>query len=213
MDRRIGLVVAAVSAGCALGARADVLAVSRDSSINVGLITVGPAPAPVSSTLIDSAADLTLSGAAAYADGFGRDFAGSYASIQDVQFSSIAISAQLSQSADTTLISAGNPASTVFSVDVFNRYESSFTVTEETTLRLTLDYTGSVTLGSAADRVDFRINTQFGGLFVMPLAIPAGNTRTRPLFRTSRSFPVRRTSSSRKVARSLAVVPVRSHPS
>lgn len=164
----------ALAAAIAPVAHADVSTTSRNSTINVGLITVGPPAAPASSTLVDSAADLFVSGSASYADGFGRDFFATYEAAQDVEFGASGLSGSLTQSANTVLNNAGFPASTVFSVDVFNRYESAFTVSEDTTLRVTLTFTGTVTLTSAADRVDFRINTDFGGLYVMPLAVPGG---------------------------------------
>lgn len=166
--------MATLATGLAPIAHADVSTTSRNSTIDVGLITVGPPASPASSTLVDSAADLFLSGSAAYADGFGRDFFATYEAAQDVEFGASGLSGSLIQSANTVLNSAGFPASTVFSVDVFNRYESTFTVSEDTTLRVTLTFTGTVTLTSAADRVDFRINTDFGGLYIMPLAVPGG---------------------------------------
>ena len=156
------------------GALADVVSLTRDSTISAGLITVGPAPAPVGSSAVDSSADLTHFGTASFTDDFGRDFFASYHASQDVSFTPSAIAGSLVQSADTVLNSPGFPQSRVFSVDMFNHYASSFTVTEQTTLRPMLQYTGTNTTGSAPDRVDFRINTQTGSLFAMPLDLPGG---------------------------------------
>jgi hypothetical protein len=147
---------------------------TRDSAISANMITVGPEVSPVASTAVDSSADLSIDGMASYTDGFGRDFRGDYTSTQDVTFASSGFGADLVQSVNTQLVSEGFPGSTVFSIEIFNEYLSSFTVSEETTLRLTLNFTGTVTTGSAADRIDFRINTQFGGLYVLPTAVPAG---------------------------------------
>ena len=173
---------AALVAGvCGSVAVADVVVSTRNSVIEASLITLLPAPAPVTSTAVDSAADLVFGGAGTYTDGFGRDFAGTYAALQDVEFGSGGLSGQLSQAADTILNSAGFPASSVFSVNVNNRYESSFTVTEDTTLRVTLNLTGTVTPGSAADRLDFRLNTTFGSLYVLPLEVPSGQYTNEPV--------------------------------
>lgn len=169
------LVAGAILSTCFLpDALADVTVTSRNSRIEIGLVTIGPSVAPVTSSAIDSAADLMIAGSGAFIDGFGRDFFGTYDGVQDVAFDPTGLSAQLTQSANSVLNSAGFPASTVFSVDVVNRYESAFTVSEDTTLRVTLNFSGTVSLTSAADRVDFRINTDFGGLYVMPLAVPGG---------------------------------------
>jgi hypothetical protein len=155
-------------------ATAQVNHISRSSSLTASPITVLPGPDGDSTSVIDSSADLAINGLMSYSDSFGRSFLATYDATQDATYKSTGVRGALRQDAVTTLISAGFPFANLFSVDIFNDMTTSFRVDQTTTLRLTLEYTGTVTLSSAADQVDFRVNGPFAALFIMPLDIPGG---------------------------------------
>jgi hypothetical protein len=191
--------LAAATMICVLTATASgavLTATARDSTIESSTITLGPTPgyigggfnplATVSGSVIDSAADLTLSGDLYYGpDMFGRLYEGGYEGTQDVTFSAMSLAASLDQSASTTVLDPGNPAASSLRSSVVNTYIAEFALSESTEIELTISFTGTTQSGGAADAVGYRIraldangNPQISSLFELAFVAGSGSTST-----------------------------------
>jgi hypothetical protein len=168
--------------------------ISRASEVRAQSINLGPTigyvgggfdpVASVTSTLLDSSADLSLSGDLYYGpDMFGRLYSGTYGGLQDVTFTPSVLGGSLQQSASTVVIDPGSPAASSLRSSVANDYTVKFGVSEPILADITISFEGTTQNVGATDFVGLNIkeldangNPQIAAIFA--LAFEAGSSTT-----------------------------------